>query len=183
MRCFIGFEVEADFAVALEAAAASMAPFFAKGRFTLPGNHHLTLHFLGEQPEEAVERAKRAMEDLRTLTSFAAEVEGLGTFGKPGHWVLHGVVGNSSALQELHGRLAQALTAQGFSLESRPHRPHITLGRNLRLREGVSLEAVRACWLLAGTVLPVTRIVLFESVQREGWLTYVPRHCVPLAWE
>jgi 2'-5' RNA ligase len=102
----------------------------ARGRATAAGNLHLTLAFLGDQPE-------RQVEVLRTLaqgvggSSFALTLDEIGCFKRTGiAWL--GASAPQRALLALQGRLAVALRQAGFSLDERPYAPHLTLARRAR---------------------------------------------------
>ncbi len=98
-----------------------------------PESLHLTLAFLGEVEERRVAAAERAM---RLSAARAAPLElsarGIGAF--PNHerarvmWA--GLEGDVAALAELQGDLTSALRQEGFDLEERPFRPHVTLARS-----------------------------------------------------
>ncbi|MFQ8599909.1 MAG: 2'-5' RNA ligase family protein [Oscillospiraceae bacterium] len=72
----------------------------------------------------------------------------------------------------MQAQLADALRKQGFSLDGKPFRPHLTLARELRLSEPLDQRA------LAKLILPmemrVDRITLMKSERVQGRLTYTP---------
>ncbi|GAC1331235.1 MAG: hypothetical protein NVSMB17_09190 [Candidatus Dormibacteria bacterium] len=96
-----------------------------------PRNLHLTLAFLGEVDGEAVARAaEAARETAAQATSFAVG------WGPPGAFpsgnrprVVWLSLADEAPTRSLQGELAQALAMRGMTLEARPYRPHLTLGR------------------------------------------------------
>lgn len=87
---------------------------------------HLTLHFIGENEIEPI---------TSTLTEvhsspFPLRLEGVGRFPPRGRaTILWAGVQNSSELQTLYSTMGDALESIGFTPESRPFSPHITLAR------------------------------------------------------
>jgi 2'-5' RNA ligase len=108
-------------------AAAQRAWTWPAGAALVPREKlHLTLHFLGPVP----------------ATRFAALQPLFGTRGEPflltaegaRHHVWPGGIAvlelaAPSALQRLHAALADVLRAQGFGVEDRAYRPHVTFAR------------------------------------------------------
>lgn len=101
-------------------------------RWARPENVHLTLKFLGDIREEA-------LEDLRALLgeacagrrSFDVGLLGLGAFPSARHarilWA--GVGAGSEELRSLAADLDAAFAPLGFEREKRSYNPHLTLGR------------------------------------------------------
>jgi 2'-5' RNA ligase len=136
------------------------------------GNLHLTLRFLGEQPETAVAGLVEALEDAARLTPpFSLALHGMGAF--PGLerprilWV--GVAGGALEVRALQARVEAALGARGFGNEARPWHPHLTVGRvfdarRWRSEAGPALRAELArLGSRALADLPVPRIALMQS--------------------
>lgn len=105
-------------------------------RWVDPSLLHVTLAFLGQQPEARLEQ-------LRLVGTTAAEASQAGVLrlGQAGSfgprreprvlWI--GLDGDVAALLDLQARLARELRGAGFQLEDRAFSPHITLARR---REG-----------------------------------------------
>ncbi len=87
---------------------------------------HLTLHFLGSQPRASIPQLAEAL--AVPFSPFAL------AFGHADVW-RHGSavlepVAVPGALVDLHAALGQALAGLGVTLEDRPFRPHVTMGRH-----------------------------------------------------
>jgi 2'-5' RNA ligase len=89
-------------------------------------NLHLTLHFLGSRPldavAEALARVRAAPVSLR--------LAGLGSFeGRDRDDILWAAVDGGPALAVLHREIAASLATIGFEPEARPWQAHVTLAR------------------------------------------------------
>ena len=135
-------------------------------------NLHLTLQFLGEQPDERLNEAGAALEEAAGGTApFALTLHGLGAF--PGLerprilWV--GVAQGALEARALQSRVAGALGARGFPPESRPWHAHLTIGRvfdERRWRRETSpglREAVTRLGSAAFGEVPVASVALMRS--------------------
>lgn len=141
-----------------------------QGDFTKRENLHLTLAFLGEVP--SLEPAWAAMSQIQAV-SFALELAGLGRFQRPEGDIWWMGVEESEPLLALQGQLCGALRGQGFRLEERPYRPHITLARRVRLKPGFTKGKVEQA--LPSATMHVERISLMESHRPQGGLVYTER--------
>ena len=137
------------------------------GNFTRPENLHLTLAFIGET--DRLDAAIRAVSSL-TQPSFAVKLREIGRFGDL-YWV--GVEENS-ALNSLQKQVSSALRTEGFTLEKRAFRPHLTLCRQYRPRQALRLHEVSAA--LGMPQCRITRVSLMESSRQQGKLVYTERY-------
>lgn len=137
IRSFIAIELPDEVKVSL---AGLQAEFKLAGhsfvKWVATEGIHITLKFLGNIPSGKVSEIVRAMERAaQGFLPFRLEVHGLGAFPNLKQpkvlWV--GVGGQVDQLVSLQQRIDQALVPLGFSPESRPFAPHLTLAR---LREG-----------------------------------------------
>ena len=136
-----------------------------------PEKFHLTLAFLGEQPDE-----KAACQALSRVEGreFALTFSHLGRFpGEKGD-VIFLRPQPSHPLMEIQKRLAQQLEQEGIFLEKRPFSPHITL-----LRRGKK-ETAWERLPLSPLVLPVRTISLMESIPSPGGTSYRILHQIHL---
>jgi len=97
-----------------------------------PSSIHLTLKFLGNIAVDRISEITKAMEAAtRGLSSFHLEVAGLGVFPNLKRvqvaWV--GISGEVDKLSQLQQRVESSLVPLGFTAESRPFTPHLTLAR------------------------------------------------------
>ncbi len=127
MRLFFSLPVPPD-ACARIAGAIERAPGFS---WSPAEQLHFTLAFLGEQPTAAVAQAVTALEKER---QFDLAIGGAGAFPserKPRVLWL-GVTEGADRLVALATALVADLRARGLQLDTRPFRPHLTIGRARR---------------------------------------------------
>ena len=113
---------------AAQALAAQARPLIPPGaRAAHPLDLHLTLRFLGELSPEQLQAAELAADQVRAQR-LTLRMDQAGSF--PRARVLWCAPTRPPAtLFELVTRLDQTLAAQGFTPETRPYRPHLTLAR------------------------------------------------------
>lgn len=143
VRLFIGILLPRAVRDSVAESARLLEQHCAAGRFVPRENYHLTLAFLGEQPEGALETIWKGLDGCR-CAPFPVTVGGFGAFEQRGGGVLWRGVEAPPALEALQGELKRRLAGVGIGLEDRPFRPHLTLARRARLMAGVSLEALSA---------------------------------------
>lgn len=124
MRAFVAIDLPDPVRDALGALQEAMP----LGRPVDPDQMHLTLAFLGEQPDDLVEAAHHALEGIR-FPGFEMQLAGLGTFGDRAPTVLWAGVRDAGPVKALHQRVLPALHGAGIVLERRRFRPHVTLAR------------------------------------------------------
>lgn len=93
-----------------------------------PDGFHLTLVFLGEQPEPVLEAAHDRFEAIR-MAPFEVRLQGLGLFGGAKPRAAWAGVAASEPLMRLQSKLEQAARQAGIVVEARKFHPHVTLGR------------------------------------------------------
>jgi 2'-5' RNA ligase len=93
-----------------------------------PENLHLTLVFLGNCPEPALDAAHEGFQALR-LRGFPLVLQGLGLFGKAKPHSAWAGVGPSAQLTQLQAKVETIARRAGCPVEARNFVPHVTLGR------------------------------------------------------
>lgn len=150
-------------------------------RWTAPESIHLTLHFLGDIAPDTVSQISSLLEQTAAACPpFTLTLGGLGCFPNTRRprivWI--GVSGQTDILTRLHGELGQKLKTLGFTLDTRPYSPHLTLGRvkdTIPQRQlaqlGQALEQVQpTVGQLAA--LPVSEINLMKSELKPAGAVY-----------
>ena len=125
---------------------------------------HVTMRFLGEQPEPAFECIHAALEYV-TAEAFSLTLSGLGYFSGKGGGVLWAGLEPSPDLQNLKMLIDLVLHERcGIKPEQRPYAPHITIGR-MRMVHKQSLEAyIEKYGRAIRFRVAVNNFVLFSSV-------------------
>jgi 2'-5' RNA ligase len=97
-----------------------------KASVVKPERLHVTLHFLGDVPDERIRDLAYVLQPIRAQ-QFELH------FTRPEMW-LHGVAvlrpdNSPTVLRGLHARIGLALAEIGVPVDERSYRPHVTLGR------------------------------------------------------
>jgi 2'-5' RNA ligase len=133
MRLFLAIEPDAHARAGLSGAiAAASAIEFALGfRWAPPENVHLTLHFLGEVGPDQARVLKDALSAPIPVPPFAITLDRFGVFppSGPPRIVWLGVGAGAAEVVRVHTELGHRLMSLGFSIETRPFTPHLTVAR------------------------------------------------------
>lgn len=93
-----------------------------------PEDLHLTLAFLGEQPEPLLEALHDGLMALRA-SPFPLLLQGAGLFGGARPRVIWAGVAENPALRHLQSRVARMAVQAGIPVAAQGFAPHVTLGR------------------------------------------------------
>ncbi|MFL5581736.1 MAG: RNA 2',3'-cyclic phosphodiesterase [Gemmatimonadaceae bacterium] len=132
MRIFLALNVPEETRQALHEAAAPLREAAPEGvSWTAAEKIHLTLKFLGEQPDDMPARLVAALRGpLARARPVDLDLRGVGAFPAMKRprvvWV---GVRPEPRLELLHHDVEVACEGVGFEVEGRPFRPHLTLGR------------------------------------------------------
>ncbi len=157
MRSFIAISLNDD----VKAAFAPMQRALPVGRLVSSDNMHLSLAFLDDQTEEALEELH---EELLILSAppFGVTFSRIESFGQ----VLAVVVEDCPALIALHRKVQNAVRRAEIVLPRRRFRPHVTIARfKPGQHEAVQLVQ-RPCTMSALPKMPVTGFTLYQSTLR-----------------
>ncbi|MDF1822765.1 MAG: RNA 2',3'-cyclic phosphodiesterase [Alcanivoracaceae bacterium] len=170
MRCFVGVPVEPLLGVELLSLRDDMLAGLGGGcpRAVPAANFHLTLAFLGEQPDDSVTlldallaelagRHHALVQPLEQVSLFPDNRARLLAAHGPGTPAL------LSLAEDLQQRLADTLP--GYQPERRTFRPHVTLAR-------LDLPVVPAPLRVVALPLRVEALVLYRSDQVNGKTVY-----------
>ena len=165
MRLFIAINFPAEMKAAIAKIRDRIKDAAFRGNFTLTENLHLTLVFLGECDTQQTEVIKSIIEETK-FSEFTLSLDKVGYFKRDGGntwWV--GLKENKS-LSGLQADLSGRLRKKGFIMESRKYLPHVTIGREVKMRTGlVQPEVPKICCI-------VTSIELMKSERFDGKLVY-----------
>ena len=142
------------------------------GNFSHRDNLHITLVFLGEVSAERLPIIKNALDSL-PFSPFSVHLSHFGKFKNRGtstYWI---GAEDCKPLNESYRFLNQTLTKQGFMFEQREFKPHLTIGREVVLCDGIEDELKIKSPNIA---FEVTRISLMNSERIAGKLTYTELH-------
>jgi len=139
-----------------------------------PDSFHLTLVFLGEQPEPVLQAAHERFAEIR-VPPFPLSLQALGLFGGAKPRAAWAGVAPSEPLHRLQAKLDHAARSAGIETESRRFTPHVTLGRFATPgpEETFRLErAIAAGSTFATPPWTVDHFCLYESRQTKQGSVY-----------
>ena len=127
-RLFFALWPDASTAAALATLAQQVAAE-SGGRPTAPGNVHVTLAFLGDQPRRIARELSAAAARI-SAPSFDLVLDSVDSWRKNAvAWA--GVQAVPPPLVELQQKIAQSLLVSGLEPEERPFAVHVTLARRI----------------------------------------------------
>jgi len=127
-RLFFALWPDASTAAALSTLAQQVAAE-SGGRSTAPGNVHVTLAFLGDQPRR-IARELSAVAARISAPAFDLVLDRVDSWRKNAiAWA--GVPSVPPPLVELHQAIARALLVSGLEPDERPFAVHVTLARHI----------------------------------------------------
>jgi 2'-5' RNA ligase len=185
VRLFVAINLPPAVRDALWQAAAPLRERRYPVKWVAPDAMHLTVKFLGEvdaarEPAIGGALARAA----GAVKPFPLPLAGFGAFPSADHprvvWAGCDAV---PALELLHHDVEVALMEQGFALEGRPFRPHLTLGR---VRDGAkprefSALAAQLEGMTFEADFVVSSLDLMQSTLSPKGSAYAVRHAAPLA--
>ncbi|MDB4891651.1 MAG: 2-5 ligase [Gemmatimonadetes bacterium] len=185
MRLFLAIELPHDLLDALESAIAPLRADSPEIAWVPPTKRHLTLKFLGEVSDERLDRVVAFADGVaRQQRPFSMQLGGIGAFPnfRRARVVWIGVE-HEARLELLHHDLEVAGEAEGFALEGRAFRPHVTLAR---VHSALGIERARRLARAARRIdfsatVDVGEIMLFESTLAQSGATYRRVHAAQLA--
>lgn len=131
MRLFIAMNFPAPLRRSIAAIGADLKRSGVPARWVDPSGVHLTLKFLGEIPGARIDDVSSAMDEVAISSEpIMLRFEGVGAFPSPRRpgviWV---GIEAGPRLRLLHDALDRRMAEFGVTRETRPFRPHVTLGR------------------------------------------------------
>ena len=171
MRLFIAINFNDDIKKKLQEIIEGLRKESKRGSFSRIENLHLTLAFLGEIEVERVNNLKKIMDEIEA-EPFQVQLSHLGAFNRKGstesiYWC---GIKHNKALYKVQEKLSTMLKENGFKLDDKPFKPHITLARRCILPKDFSLENFNK--LIVDDSMVVNEISLMKSERINEVLTY-----------
>ncbi|QQG43732.1 MAG: RNA 2',3'-cyclic phosphodiesterase [Candidatus Daviesbacteria bacterium] len=174
MRFFIALEIPSENRLQFQAIQAKLHTLIPQARLTDLSKIHLTLAFVGEQPNELktqlVEILQQAGQNISPFEAVPAYIDGFPSLHHPQVlWV--GVKGDIDKILLIRERVKDGLTDLHLPIDERRFVPHISIAklnsdfyidRNLE----VELEKLMA---ISFDPIKITSIKLFESIPSGGF--------------
>jgi 2'-5' RNA ligase len=154
------------------------------GRVVPADNMHLTLAFLGELSDAAIEAAHEAMETVHARR-FDLQLHGFDTFGGRAPKVVHIGARPDPALADLHRTIRSRLHGAGLMLPRERFVPHVTLARLPATATPDEMQLLAGFLAAHGGMsipaFPVTSFTLYRSTLRPDGAVHDPLAHYPLA--
>ena len=142
-------------------------PIFQFKRWVDLHDYHITLAFLGSvNPEQLQSVIQMVGESIKKQKPFTLEIEGLNVFGsQKSPRIFWGAVNEVNELFQLQEIVHKTCLAAGFSLETRPYHPHITLARKWGGNEDFKMDDLVTYNPFSEKALSfqVSEVVLYKS--------------------
>lgn len=176
MRLFFAVELPDEVRRRIAAGVHELRRVMPAARWVRPEGLHITLQFLGEQPQGMVEPLGRevaeALGDLRAVT---VALDGGGFFPSPRHPRVAWLGGRAEGLDQWAECLQRCSSYHGVMEESRPFKVHLTLARLPQPWPANAVE--RFLRTVEGWRLPpfeIHEVVLFASELAADGARYTP---------
>ncbi len=171
MRVFIAINFTLEMKHAIVQSIQSLKKCSVSGNYTSHDNLHLTLAFLGEVSKERIGDIIKVMHQTAEFSeSMDITIHGLGKFINRGGCLYWLGVKENRALQKMQKDLVLNLKEDGFQVDDKPFKPHITLGRKCVMRRDFDEKSFGE--KIAPMLMRVTAISLMLSEQKQGKVTY-----------
>lgn len=138
-------------------------------------NMHLTLAFLGDTSDEQIEYLRNALRELiPAFTQYKIRLKNTGVFRSLSHpqvlWI--GIEAENTLLL-LYREIQDVLANTGFEKDSRPFKPHLTIGRIKNFSTQNNLKEIVTTTQIDETVYAST-IVYYQSILKPSGPLYQP---------
>jgi RNA 2',3'-cyclic 3'-phosphodiesterase len=129
MRLFMALDIDEAIRQKIARFIEGVQPFAPDARWVKPESMHVTLKFIGEQPEDALDRMKSALESVRTDVG-EIHFRGYGFFPTPKSARVFWIgMETGPELAALAAAIDAQMPSLGIAKETRPFSPHLTLAR------------------------------------------------------
>lgn len=140
-----------------------------QGKFVNEEHMHLTLEFLGEIQRNRLDLIKEIMDGLE-FGRFTLQLTKVGYFKRPEGSIYWIGVKENDTLFGLQKKLHNSLLDKGFELEDREYKPHITLGRKVKLKDGYNTDELKD--IVEKIEIDISKVDLMKSEFINGKLIH-----------
>lgn len=178
MRLFLAIALPENITAELQAFVRSLQGLHADVRWSSPESWHVTLQFLGNAAATQYECLQNSLTNVRAAVA-PVRLGALGFFDRVG--IFHIAVEPASELVHLQQQVLQATTPCGFTPESRPWSPHITLARNRGRGHGIRELKSKVPAAPHISAFTAREFLLYESTLHPSGSRYEVRARFPFA--
>ena len=176
MRVFVALELPSKTKDNLERSSRQFAELSCGGNFVPKDNFHITLHFLGNVAESELIYIQAAMDSVKDLPAPELAVTQFAMLRASD--IVCAKLRQNADLVALHDLLGEKLEANGFEVEHRAYRPHVTLIRKKSF--ALPFSEVTKSVKVYNMPFVATNVVLYESVFDEQGVHYKELYKVTL---
>ena len=183
MRLFVACSIPSGSKVEIDKYLAPIRPRYPTASWVKGETIHLTLAFIGEQPEERIDAIGKALhQHLDGATAVDAQLLSGGVFPNDRRarvaWV---GIDPMERLHDLAERSRAALEAIGVEFDAKPFKPHLTVAR---FRDGVAMldarQLVKELHDFESAPFRIDHVSLFSSFLSPQGAQHTERIRVPL---
>jgi|SRR5579884_791565 len=173
MRFFIALEIPVENRKELRKVQEELKELVPEVRLTDNDKLHITLAFIGEQPEDLkeplIDVLNNSAKDIQPFEVKPSYIDGFPNIHRP-HTIWIGVNGEIDKLLHIRERIKDGLLSLQLPVDERRFTPHIAIAKTGNLRISAQTEELLQ-QLMVGNFDPiiVQSIKLFESVPDEGF--------------
>lgn len=175
IRAFIGVRLDPAVSRKIAEVQTQIRERVAGVRWVAEANYHFTLKFLGPVEEKMILQISGALKELTGhFSPFVVSARGIGVFPDIRKPRVVWVGLNSEELEPLATEIEESMECAGFARESRPFKPHLTLGRwrdPVKPTEKLRNEIERWKQQTFGDSV-VKEVILFQSTLKPGGAVY-----------
>ncbi|TJX68896.1 RNA 2',3'-cyclic phosphodiesterase [Soehngenia saccharolytica] len=165
MRLFIAIQFDDNTVHNIYNAVNTLKSHSINGRFVHKEHIHLTLEFLGEIQDEKARVVQQMITNIQ-FDPFEILINGLGVFNTRHGDIYWLGVKENEALLKLYNDIHNLLKKMNVEVEERTFTPHITLGRNVVIKDRPEeLDNINILYR-------IERVALFKSYNKENRLVH-----------
>lgn len=184
IRSFLAFELPREVKTVLEQLARELREYDLPVKWVKAQNIHLTMVFLGNvKPDVLAPLQERVQGLCSEFGPFSAAVGGIGTFPNRRRprvlWL--GLNGELERLSLFRDTLQRNLVPFGITVEKRPFRPHLTLGRFRKGKSSGLEELLSRYGEVKSPSAMLRELVLFRSDLKPTGAVYTRLAAWPLS--
>jgi len=174
MRFFIALEIPEDCRQELETVQQNLQKIIPGVRLTNNNKLHLTIAFIGEQPDELKDElisvVKKAVFGISPFKVTPAYIDGFPNLHQA-HIFWVGLKGDIDKLFVVRERIKDGIEKLGIDMDDRRYLPHIAVAKindNFQIQEGQELS-LEKMMMNGFSPIQISSIKLFESIPEEGF--------------
>ena len=148
-------------------------------KWTKPENWHITLIFMGNTPESAIPQLQELIdESFIGIKAFRSTIKGIGVFPNSHNpKVLWLGIENIQTLMPATQHLGALLQQNGFYLDNKPLKPHLTLARiKNSTHSGAIHSLIDQYSNFSLGLVAINKVILYESISSADGPVYKPVH-------